>query len=66
MIDRLIDKLFAIDIKKDPRRAILAGGWIVLFACLVLLFDGSLALFAAVIALVGIAFVIAGIYYRRK
>ena len=66
MIERLIDKIFDFDFQRKPGRAILTGGWIVLFAFLILLFSHELLLYAAGVGLVGIGFVYAGIYYLKK
>jgi len=66
MIDRLIDKLFNFEFREDPRRGILTGGWIILFAFLILLISHELLLYAVGVGLLGIAFVYAGYYYYKK
>jgi len=66
MIDRLIDKLFDFDVNTDHTRTILTGGWIILFAFLILLFDSGLLIGAVLVALVGIGFAVGGIYNMKK
>ena len=66
MIEWLIDKIFDYDYRGNPKRAILTGGWIILFAFLILLFSHEFLLYAALIGLVGVGFVIAGYFYLKK
>ena len=66
MIERLIDYIFDYDYRQNPRRAILTGGWIVLFAFFVLLYNHNYLLYAAIFGLVGIGFFIAGCYFLKK
>jgi len=66
MIDWLLDKLFDFDFRENPRRAFLTGGWIILFGFLILWFSHELLLYAAGVALLGIAFVYSGYYYMKK
>ena len=66
MIDRLIDKLFDFDFRENPMRGILTGGWIVLFAFLILLYSHEFLLYAVAVGLVGIGFFSAGFYYLTR
>ena len=66
LIDRLTDKFYNFDPEKDRERAILTGGWLILFACILLLFDDELLLGALGLALVGAGFAITGIFYAKK
>jgi len=65
-IDRLTDKFYNFDIHKDHDRTILTGGWLVLFACLVLLLGSGLILCAVGLALLGAGFFFGGLYEMLK
>jgi len=66
MIDRLLNNFLDFDIEKNHERTLLAGGWIVLFACLVLLTDSGLILYAGALALLGGGFFFTGLYNLIK
>ena len=65
-IDKLTDKFYDFDIHKDHDRTILAGGWLVLFACLVLLLGSDLMIGAGGLALLGAGFFFGGLYNLIK
>jgi len=66
MIGRLIDKFYDFDIHTDHDRSILAGGWLVIFACLALLLHPGIILYAGGLALVGVGFFFSGLYELLK
>ena len=66
LIDKFTDKFYDFDIQKDHDRTILTGGWLVFFACLVLLSDSGFMIPAGGLALLGAGFFFGGLYNLIK